>query len=336
MALTKSFVELHKGTISALNNSSIPGVTFTLKMPKKENLPSTLVENIIEESGEKDIENLWGISTVNQTNKENFKKIKLKNNRKLVLLVDDNPDIIEYLESLLENEYDLISSYNGKDGIEKAIKYIPDIIISDIMMPKKSGVDLCHHLKNHISTTHIPIILLSAKDNNESIKTGFEGGADAYITKPFNGAILLSRIQNLLKIRDQLKEYFSSKESILPELSSDNLKLLEKEKVFLRKLKTIILDTLKTEDTNVNTIAKDIGMSRSSLFRKIKAITGKNINEYIRKVRIEKAAYLMKEENTTISQASYEVGFNSLNYFRKVFKEELGELPSKYKKNKEA
>jgi len=336
LALTKSFVELHKGTISALNNSSIPGVTFTLKMPKKENLPSTLVENIIEESGEKDIENLWGISTVNQTNKENFKKIKLKNNRKLVLLVDDNPDIIEYLESLLENEYDLISSYNGKDGIEKAIKYIPDIIISDIMMPKKSGVDLCHHLKNHISTTHIPIILLSAKDNNESIKTGFEGGADAYITKPFNGAILLSRIQNLLKIRDQLKEYFSSKESILPELSSDNLKLLEKEKVFLRKLKTIILDTLKTEDTNVNTIAKDIGMSRSSLFRKIKAITGKNINEYIRKVRIEKAAYLMKEENTTISQASYEVGFNSLNYFRKVFKEELGELPSKYKKNKEA
>jgi AraC-like DNA-binding protein len=132
-----------------------------------------------------------------------------------------------------------------------------------------------------------------------------------------------------------LKEYFSSKETVLPELSSNNLKLLDKEKVFLRKLKSIILDTLKTEDTNVNTIAKEIGMSRSSLFRKIKAITGNNINEYIRKVKIEKAAFLMKEENATISQASFEVGFSSVNYFRKVFKEELGILPSAYKKNDE-
>jgi DNA-binding response OmpR family regulator/anti-sigma regulatory factor (Ser/Thr protein kinase) len=335
LALTKSFVTLHKGTISVQNNSSAAGVTFTLEIPKKEGLADALVKNITEKNCAKDIDNLWGVSAVSRTTEDNFKKIKLKNNRKLILLVDDNPDIIEYLESLLESEYDLISSYNGKDGIATAINYIPDIIISDIMMPKKSGVDLCHYLKNHISTTHIPIILLSAKDNNKSIKKGFEGGADAYITKPFNGAILLSRIQNLLKSRDKLKEYFSSKETVLPELSSNNLKLLDKEKVFLRKLKSIILDTLKTEDTNVNTIAKEIGMSRSSLFRKIKAITGNNINEYIRKVKIEKAAFLMKEENATISQASFEVGFSSVNYFRKVFKEELGILPSAYKKNDE-
>lgn len=164
------------------------------------------------------------------------------------------------------------------------------------------------------------------------MKTGFKERADAYITKPFNGEVILSRIKNLLKSRDQLKEYLSSKESKLPELSSNNLKLLDKEKIFLRKLKIIILDNLRTEKANVTNIAKDIGISRSSLFRKIKAITGKNINEYIRKVRIEKAAYLMKEEDTTISQASFEVGFNSVNYFRKVLKEELGVLPSKYKK----
>lgn len=333
LALTKSFVALHNGFIYAKNNEDSTGVTFTLEIPKKEAIIPTLTKKIIEDKDEKEHENIWGASTISAPNKGKNKKIKLKKNRKLVLLVDDNPDIIQYLESLLENEYDLIFSYDGQEGIDKATKYIPDIIISDIMMPQKSGVDLCNHLKNEMSTTHIPIILLSAKDNNESIKTGFKEGADAYITKPFNGEVLLSRIKNLLKSRDQLKEYFSSKESKLPELSSNNLKLLDKEKIFLRKLKIIILDNLKTEKANVTTIAKDIGMSRSSLFRKIKAITGKNINEYIRKVRIEKAAYLMKEEDTTISQASFEVGFNSVNYFRKVFKEELGVLPSKYKKN---
>jgi ligand-binding sensor domain-containing protein/signal transduction histidine kinase/DNA-binding response OmpR family regulator len=331
LALTKSFVELHKGTIYAKNNSSSTGVTFTLEIPRKEALFPTLSEN----NDVDKTDNVWKTTPVNYINDEKFKKIKIKQNRKLILLVDDNPDILQYLESILENEYDLIFSYDGKDGIDKAIKYIPDIIISDIMMPLKSGVDLCHHLKNQMSTTHIPIILLSAKDSNESIKTGFEEGADAYITKPFNGEILLSRIKNLLRSRDKLKEYFFSKEATLPELSSTNLKLLDKEKIFLRKLKTIILNNLKTENATVDAIAKDIGMSRSSLFRKIKAITGKNINEYIRKVRIEKAAYLIKEEDTTISQAAYEVGFNSINYFRRVFKEELGELPSKYKnKNK--
>tara|TARA_B100000809_G_C15133298_1_gene529377 strand:+ start:918 stop:1805 length:888 start_codon:yes stop_codon:yes gene_type:complete len=268
LALTKSFVELHKGTIYAKNNSSSTGVTFTLEIPRKEALFPTLSEN----NDVDKTDNVWKTTPVNYINDE---KIKIKQNRKLILLIDDNPDILQYLESILENEYDLIFSYNGKDGIDKAIKYIPDIIISDIMMPLKSGVDLCHHLKN------------------------------------------------LLRSRDKLKEYFFSKEATLPELSSTNLKFLDKEKIFLRKL--------KTENATVDAIAKDIGMSRSSLFRKIKAITGKNINEYIRKVRIEKAAYLIKEEDTTISQAACEVGFNNINYFRRVFKEELGELPSKYK-----
>ena len=329
LALTKNFVELHKGSIIAKNNDDL-GANFIIKIPIEEfkNLNAFKKNN----EDKKDLDIIWG-PIKKEIENEKFKKIKLQQKRKLILLVDDNRDIIQYLGSMLEDEYDLIFSYNGQEGIEKATKYIPDIIISDIMMPKKSGVDLCQFLKNQMSTTHIPIILLSAKESNESIKSGFEEGADAYITKPFNKEVLLSRIKNLLKNRDQLKEYFSTKESTLLELSSNNLKLLDKEKSFLKKLNSVILSNLKTENVNVNKIAQDIGMSRSSLFRKIKAITGKNINEYIRKIRVEKAAYLIKEEGTTISQASYEVGFNSVNYFRKVFKEELGILPSSLKES---
>lgn len=331
LALTKSFVELHNGTVNVINNTETSGVTFTFEIPKNEELSTTLREHTSEDN---ELEELWGVSTMEESEEENYKNIKLKKDRKLVLLVEDNKDIIHYIESILEEEYDLILSYNGKDGIEKATEYIPDLIISDVMMPQKSGIDLCHHLKNQMSTTHIPIILLTAKTNTESIMTGYEEGADDYITKPFNSEILKTRVHNLLKNREKLKTYFTSKESELSELSSSSLKLLDKEKQFLSKLKSIILEHLKTDKINVDIVAQHIGMSRSSLYRKITAITGNNINDYIKKVRIEKACHLIKHENMTISQASYEVGFKSVKYFRKIFKEELGVLPSTYKKKK--
>lgn len=330
LALTKSFVELHNGSLKVSNNLKSSGVTFTLEIPKQEELPTTLPNTLIPE----DDENLWSQSAISDDDAEQTKTLHLDQDRKLILIVEDNKDIIHYLESILEKEYDLILSFNGKDGIEKAMEYIPDLIISDVMMPQKSGIDLCHHLKNQMSTTHIPIILLTAKTNTESIMTGYEEGADDYITKPFNSEILKTRIQNLLNTREQLKAYFTSQETELSELSSSSLKLLDKEKQFLSKLKNIILENLKTDTFNVDTIAQNIGMSRSSLYRKITAITGNNINDYIKKVRIEKACHLIKQENMTISQASYEVGFKSMKYFRKIFKEELGVLPSTYKKKK--
>ena len=330
LALTKSFVELHKGVIKATNNEENSGANFTIEIPIHDLKTSDSAESVEKNSSE--ISNIWG--DINKDlPKKSTKKIKVNQQRKLILLIDDNQDIIQYLESLLESDYDLIFSYDGEEGIEKAIKYIPDIIISDIMMPKKTGLDLCNYLKNHISTTHIPIILLSAKESSESVKSGLEEGADAYITKPFNKDILVSQIKNLLKNRDKLKEFFSSNEAVFPKIFSDNSTLLDKEKTFLIKLNTIIVNNLKNENIDISNISRDIGMSRSSLYRKIKAITGKNINQYIRKVRVEKALYLIKEEGTTISQASYEVGFNNINYFRKVFKEEIGYLPSEIKKS---
>ena len=184
-----------------------------------------------------------------------------------------------------------------------------------------------------MNTTHIPIILLSAKNNIESIQTGYETGADDYIVKPFNSQILKSRIKNLIDGRALLRKYFLEQEEPLQTFSKEQSKLLDKEKEFLRKLEDVILIHIREEKTNVNDIALGIGMSRTSLFRKIKAITGKNINEYITMVKIKKAATLIKHEDFTISQAAYEVGFINQKYFRKLFKKQFGVVPSDYKKN---
>lgn len=325
LALTKSFVNLHGGSIIAKNNAK-EGATFEVRIPIVQK-DMNLID--LENNYKKSTSILQSKSSINSKTKE----IKIEEKRDLILIIDDNEDIVNYLKNMLKTKYDLILAYDGEEGFEKAIKYIPTVIVSDIMMPRKSGIDLCDDLKNNQSTSHIPIILLTAKQGNESIKSGFLHGADAYISKPFDKSILLSRIQNLIDNRNKLKAYFTNKNvnvSILPEVNS---KLLDKEKDFLKNLNIVIINNLKNEKINVTKIAEEIGMSRSTLFRKIKAITGKNINEYIRGVRIEKAVNLIENEGATISQASFEVGFNSVNYFRRVFKEELGILPSSLKKS---
>lgn len=333
LALTKNFVELHQGSISVVNNTPSPGVTFTVELPLHEDLLTTEEHTVEEASVKKEEVALPSMELYELQDKP--KNIALNTDRKLVLLVDDNEDILTYLESLLSEEYDLIFANNGQEGIVKALEYVPDIVVSDVMMPEKTGVELCHYLKNDTSTSHIPIILLTAKGNTHSVKTGYEEGADDYITKPFNNEILTSRIKNLLKNRENLQRYFTTQEPLNAQLSSSNQKLIDKEKKFLMVLKSYILENLKqNEDFSVDSIAKEAGMSRSSLYRKINAMTGGNINDFIRKVKLEKAAYLIKQEGLTISQASYEVGFNSVNYFRKIFKKEYGTLPSDFREGK--
>jgi ligand-binding sensor domain-containing protein/signal transduction histidine kinase/DNA-binding response OmpR family regulator len=332
LALSKNFVELHNGNISVKNNTTSSGVSFTINMPINEHLFSE--ENKVDTISESEKTEMIQPSPELYHTEEKSKRVELKTERKLILLVDDNPDILSYLESLLAEEYDLIFASDGQEGIEKAIEYIPNIIISDVMMPNKTGVELCHYLKNEKSTSHVPIILLTAKGNTDSVQTGYEEGADDYVTKPFNSAILKSRVKNLLNNREKLKTYFTTDEPLNAQLSSSNLKLIDKEKKFLMDLKALILSNLKeNEDFNVDTLAQEIGMSRSSLYRKLNAMTGGNINDFIRKVKLEKAAYLIKHEGLSISQASFEVGFNSVNYFRKIFKKEFGSLPSEYKEN---
>src|SRR5690606_435624 len=219
---------------------------------------------------------------------------------------DDNKDILQFLASLLGGSYDLIFAENGADGIDKANKYVPDLIISDVMMPIKSGIDLCAELKSTNTTSHIPIILLTARGNSEGINEGYEKGADSYITKPFNPGLLKTRIKNLINNRIQLRSYFSSE--LENSTQSDQSSLLEIEKAFLTKLEHVILTLYM--DGNENTIAEvcsKMGMSRTSLYRKVKALTGNNINEFVRKVRLKKAVSLIKNKGYTISEASFEV-----------------------------
>lgn len=331
LALSKNFTELHMGTIhieSELNKGSV----FSVVIPRDKSL---FVNAIFEDLGLEN-ENInqvieeWPELNISENKVSN---INTKENRELILLIDDNPDILKYLDGLLEDQYDLIYSDNGEEGIKKALRYIPDLIISDIMMPKMNGIELCNVLKKTIETTHIPIILLTAKGNIESIQEGYTHGADDYIVKPFSSQILQTRIRNLLDIRKQLHSYFLKKEDTKGNIINENSTLLEQEKDFLNQLEQIILEHLDQEKIDVWGVAKSIGMSRTSLFRKIKAITGLNINQFITKIKIDKAAELLKKGDYTVAQASYEVGFNNVKYFRKLFKEQFGQLPSELTRN---
>ncbi len=337
LALSKSFAELHQGKIEVTSKID-KGSVFKLSIPKDESLFSnTPLQKVTHNDTPEKIEispiSAWGPTSTKTSGDNKLHDLDIYDQKLLILLIDDNPDILKYLEGLLKDDYDLLYAENGQQGIDRAIQYVPDLIISDIMMPKKSGIDLCAILKKETITTHIPIILLSAKSNIESIKTGYEIGADDYITKPFSSQLLRARIKNLLDNRILLRKHFGNlEEQDANNISEAQSKLLDKEKAFLKKLELVILKHLAGEKNNVNTIALGIGMSRTSLFRKVKAITGKNINEYVTMVKIKKAASLIKGGDVTISQAAFEVGFSSAKYFSQLFKKQYGIVPSQYKK----
>lgn len=336
LALSKNLVELHLGTIqieSEINKGSV----FTVTIPRNKHLfENAIIERKEPEPEEptasKELEE-WVLTPELMDSEKKAPNINVKDSKELILLVDDHPDILNYMEGLLEGKYDLIYARDGKEGLEKALRYIPDLIVSDVMMPKLNGMELCNRLKKTTETTHIPIILLTAKGNVESIQEGYTYGADDYIVKPFNSQIFQTRIRNLLDIRTQLRSYFTQKGEINMRLIDENATILEKEKSFLNRLEQIILEQLNEEKIDVWMVAKEIGMSRTSLFRKVKAITGLNINQIITKIKIDKAAELLKSGDYTVAQASYEVGFNNVKYFRKLFKEQYEQLPSDLTRN---
>lgn len=330
LALSKRFAELHNGSIEVSSSTEKKETIFILSIP--------IIEKPVSEAASEEVEQI----EENVEEPEQFIQNPLKNqqasissrkDRDVILLIDDNPEIVKFLDSIFKRNYDVLHAENGREGIEKASQYIPDIIISDVMMPEKTGIDLCYALKNQSSTSHIPIILLTAKANAESINAGYEEGADDYITKPFHPKLLETRVKNLIGTRRQLQQYFQLNNYISKEGEGvEDNGLLDKEKKFLSQLNEIILEQMSLGKDNVDVIAQEIGMSRTSLYRKLKAITGNSINEYIRNFKVERAAALLKNEKYTVSQASYEVGFNNIKYFRKIFKERYGESPSVYKK----
>ncbi|GAB3662084.1 hybrid sensor histidine kinase/response regulator transcription factor [Echinicola sediminis] len=322
LALTKRLVEDHQGNIKLISQPG-SGCIFSITFPFQKIEDDEVADTALQED-----QSMWSPELETQDQRSVKSNLDLSEDKEVVLLIDDNPQILAYLDNLLSDTYDLIHAQNGQEGLEKAIQFVPDLIISDVMMPEKNGIDLCGILKTRQATTHIPVILLSAKDSVESITSGFGQGADEYITKPFNGRILLSRISNLLQAKVRLREYYLGNNSSNESLTEGQKSAVLKEKDFLKQLEKHILDQITEQNTDVDTISQLMGMSRTSLFRKLKALTGQNINQHIRTVRINRAAYLIKEENLGVAQAAYEVGFSSTKYFRKIFKDQFGYLPS--------
>lgn len=332
LALTKSLAELHQGDV-LVESIFNQGSTFTIILPRDQNLASgpqrPSIANISSHAFgfvSPMVSDLDYMSE-REAPAEDIFDSNSDETKELLLLVDDNPGIIEYLSGLFKNDYNIISAFDGEQGLKKAFKHIPDLIISDVSMPKKSGIDFCRNLKHNIATSHIPVILLTVNSAIEFVKDGYSEGADLYVTKPFNGQLLLTQVKSLLEKRQRLRDYFNGNTGRRDHKNAVSAQL-DPEHEFLKKLESTILSHIESNETDVESIAQALGLSRTSLFRKVKAITGNNINAFIRSVKIKKAADLISDSDYNISQAAYAVGFSSVKYFRKHFKWQYGKLPS--------
>jgi signal transduction histidine kinase/AraC-like DNA-binding protein len=317
LALVKELIHLMDGDIqvdSVLNE----GTTLTFRLPiKQKTAKSATPLPTVEE---------WSTTDDHTTFSIDFEEKATDLPR--VLIVEDNEDVAQYLMSFLEGLYQLSFAPNGQIGIEMALEQIPDMIISDVMMPLKDGYELCETLKKDRLTSHIPIILLTAKADTASRIEGLQYGADAYLFKPFERKELLVRIEKLLELRNQLQSYYSPENDTLLATTPQ----LERENEFIKELRQLINHHIDDEDLSISDVCKAMAMSRTQLHRKIKALTGRSTSHFIRRIRLLKAKEILKETDFNISQVAYEVGFKDPKYFSRSFTEEFGVSPKETRK----
>lgn len=325
LALTKELVHLLKGEIKVKSQLG-EGTEFTVRLPvtRQAKLSQTKPEvNIIGAYS-----NPKTISIV-----DNQETLISQTEKPHLLIIEDNVDVVQYLKVCLENNYQLEVAYNGKEGIEKAIEKIPDLVITDVMMPFKDGFEVCRTLKNDEKTSHIPIIMLTAKAGLNSKLTGLKKGADAYLLKPFHKEELCIRINKLLELRSTLQKHYLSITSFsTEELSIKDLSNIPSEEIqFATKLKDVVEKHLDDFDFSVKEFCKEIGMSHSQLHRKITALTGLSPNRFVRHIRLNKAKMLLQNPANNISTVAYDTGFNDSSYFGRVFKKEYGMTPLEWR-----
>ena len=319
LALAKAFVELHGGEIT-VDSVEGKGTVFTV------DIPMTLVEepsaDLVQEpriTQQMVVEELEDMETEEQIPDEN---------KECILIIDDNADVRDYVKSLLKEEYTVIEAPDGRAGLKKAMKYVPDAIICDVMMPVMDGLECCRKLKTELQTSHIPVMLLTACSLDEQRIQGFECGADSYISKPFNSKLLLVRLRNLMNNHKRLKQFFGDKTSLSKEPVSDV------DKGFVDRFRELIEENLADSELSVEDLGGKMGLSRVQLYRKIKALTNYSPNELVRIARLKKAASLLASSEKTISEITYEVGFTSPSYFTKCYKEYFGESPTDFLKRR--
>jgi signal transduction histidine kinase/ligand-binding sensor domain-containing protein/DNA-binding response OmpR family regulator len=244
----------------------------------------------------------------------------------LVLIVEDDKDIRDYIRDSLRDHYQIITAEDGVKGLDQAKRLIPDLIISDIKMPHMDGIELCNRLKDSEKTSHIPIILLTAYSSKQSKIEGLKKGADAYLAKPFNVDMLNAQIMNLLNSRKQLRKKFSTDFLVGPE----NMNIKDVDERFLQKVVEVIEKNISDTSLNADSLGKKVGMSRTQLYRKIRGLTDQTVNEFIKNIRLKRAAQLLGEKRVTITEVAYAVGFNDLTYFARCFKKQYQKSPSEY------
>lgn len=328
--LAKKFIESHQGKIDYSSKVG-EGTTFTIALPKgKNHLSDAFIFEDVEESSvflEELVEdNPVPIQTKTETTPTDRRLEEVVSDKRSMLIIDDNDQIRQYIRQLFTESFDTYESDNAEDGIKLAKEYLPDIVICDVLMKGKSGIEFCSHIKEDSSLNHIPVILLTASSSPEIKLKGIEGGADDYITKPFEKELLIARVSSLLRSRNNLQKYFYNEVT----LQSNNLNISEEYKTFLTKCIDTIETHLEDTDFNIKTFAAEMGMSHSNLYKKIKSISGQSAKEFIRFIRLRKAAELMINTNMNINEVAFKVGFNDIKYFREQFIKLFDMKPSEY------
>lgn len=320
LALVRAFVEMHGGQITA--HSDEKGATFTVLFPAQSvSLYHPTVVTLPSEEAEVS-------TTLVETDFPMGEEETRDADRPTVLVIDDNADIRNYVKTLLAEEYHVLDAPEAATGIRLAMKYVPDVIVSDVMMPGMDGVECCRRLKTELQTCHIPVILLTACSLDEQRIQGYNGGADSYISKPFNSQLLLSRIRNLIDSRRQLRQFFGDNQT----LAKENICDIDKD--FVSRFKSLVEEKMRDPELNVEDLGKDMGLSRVQLYRKLKSLTNYAPNELLRQARLKKATSLLASKEMTVAEIAYEVGFSSPSYFTKCYKEQFGESPTDFLKRK--
>jgi signal transduction histidine kinase/DNA-binding response OmpR family regulator len=328
LALTKSLVDAHHGTISVeRTEDQVTRFTVKLSCGNKHFDQSELSKGPI------DVEHIefypvLSPDTLFQTEPETDQLLQRTEDQPKLMIVEDNNDVRAYIKSIFINDFVILEAENGKEGLSLAQEEIPDIIISDVMMPVTDGISMTRQLKSDAKTSHVPIILLTARTSLIFKVEGLETGADDYVNKPFNPKVLQLKVRNLIRAREVMRKAFRDNDTL--SIEPRRLTLTSTDEDFVQKVLTSIENNISNADYSVEELGLDVAMSRMQLYRKLKALTGQSANEFIRTIRLKRAAQMLEQNQLTIAEITYEVGFNDLQYFRECFKKQFGVTPSEY------
>lgn len=330
LALVKANVDMHHGSISATSTQE-EGTTFSITLPDTQEGYDPDADNDNNKDNSTKAEQGYVDDSYAPANVEAAEKAERITNaedfdadRPLVLIIDDNNGMRAYLRSILQDHYNVSEAVNGQQGLERARREVPKLVVCDVMMPVMDGLEFTRRLKADTATSHIPVILLTARSLSEQREEGYGTGADSYLTKPFTGSLLLARIDNLIHSRTLLRSLFSGNSK---EEEKEEEMLGAQDQTFVTRLREVIRDNMGDSDFSVERIGEEIGLSRVQLYRKVKALTGQTPVELLRKARLERSRRLIEKTEKSVSEIAYEVGFTSPSYFNKCFKDEFGISP---------